>query len=168
MFKFPLKRTYQNILLTKSGSIYSYYKISPEIISRANTNEKQEYKSRFTSLLDDVIKFKDIHLKMLPKNMNLDERLNILANDYDVRYKDVAEYYGKEAINLLERELGQITKYEFYIGVRIDRIYSEMEDIKDTVKNAVSGVTDKLASSLGFEIEVTDEYFYKFLYCNNL
>lgn len=162
MFKFPLKRTYQNILLTKSGSIYSYYKISPEIISRANTNEKQEYKSRFTSLLDDVIKFKDIHLKMLPKNMNLDERLNILANDYDDRYRDVAEYYGKEAINLLERELGQITKYEFYIGVRIDRIYSEMEDIKDTVKNAVSGVTDKLASSLGFEIEVTDEYFYKF------
>ena len=85
MFKFPLKRTYKNILLTKSGSIYSYYKISPEIISRANTNEKQEYKGRFVSLLDDIVKFKDIHLKMLPKNMNLDDRLSILANDYDNR-----------------------------------------------------------------------------------
>ena len=134
MLKFPLKRTYENIMLTDNGSIYSYYKLSPEIISRANLSQKKEYKNKFVSLLDDLVKYKDIHLKMLPKNMNLIERFDILANDYDDNYREVAEYYGREAISLLEQELNQITRYEFYIGVRIDKVYSEMEDIKDTIK----------------------------------
>ena len=163
ILKFPLKRTYKNMLLTKTGSLFAYYRVTPEIISRANINEKYDYKSRFVTLLDDVVKYKDIHLKMLPKNMNLQERFEVLSDDYDSRYKLVADYYGVEAIKLLERELGQVTRYEFYIGVRMDRVYSDMEDVTDSFKNAVSNVTDKIASSLGFEIEVTDDYFDKYL-----
>lgn len=163
ILKFPLKRTYKNMLLTKTGSLFAYYRVTPEIISRANINEKYDYKSRFVTLLDDVVKYKDIHLKMLPKNMNLQERFEVLSDDYDSRYKLVADYYGAEAIKLLERELGQVTRYEFYIGVRMDRVYSDMEDVTDSFKNAVSNVTDKIASSLGFEIEVTDDYFDKYL-----
>jgi len=151
------------MLLTKTGSLFAYYRVTPEIISRANINEKYDYKSRFVTLLDDVVKYKDIHLKMLPKNMNLQERFEVLSDDYDSRYKLVADYYGAEAIKLLERELGQVTRYEFYIGVRMDRVYSDMEDVTDSFKNAVSNVTDKIASSLGFEIEVTDDYFDKYL-----
>lgn len=163
ILKFPLKRTYKNMLLTKTGSLFAYYRVTPEIISRANINEKYDYKSRFVTLLDDVVKYKDIHLKMLPKNMNLQERFEVLSDDYDSRYKLVADYYGAEAIKLLERELGQVTRYEFYIGVRMDRVYSDMEDVTDSFKNVVSNVTDKIASSLGFEIEVTDDYFDKYL-----
>lgn len=162
MLKFPLKRTYENIMLTDNGSIYSYYKLSPEIISRANLSQKKEYKNKFVSLLDDLVKYKDIHLKMLPKNMNLTERFEILANDYDDNYREVAEYYGREAISLLEQELNQITRYEFYIGVRIDKVYSEMEDIKDTIKNAFNSVTDKIANSLGYDIQTSDKYFNQF------
>lgn len=163
MFKFPLKRTYKNILLNKNGNIYAYYKLSPEIISRANIIEQENYKKKFNSILDSLVKYKDVHIQMLPKNMNLEERFEILSKDFDKRYFQTAKYYSNETINILKHDLGTISQYEFYIGVRIDGLSLNLETVKDTVVNVLGKTTDILANILGYEIQVTDEYFYKFI-----
>lgn len=162
MFKFPLKRTYKNILLTKNGTIYAYYKLIPEIISRANLLEQEKYKRKFNSILDDLVKYNDIHIQMLPKNMNLEERFEILKNDFDENFKNVSNYYSYETINILKSELGTISQYEFYIGVRLDGIVINSENVTDTLKNTVNKATDILANLFGYEIEVTDEFFNNF------
>lgn len=159
--RFPLRKTYNNMLLTKDGKMWAYYKISPKIISRANKKEQEQYKKNFTKVLDNLTRYKDIHFQMLPKDMKLEERFKELEKDFDKEFFEVAKYYSEETIHLLKQEFGMVTQYDFYVGVRLD---VSSENNKSLFKEVIVKTESVFINLLNLEKKVLDEYFEKYDY----
>ncbi|MED4128203.1 ATP-binding protein [Shouchella miscanthi] len=161
--KTPIKTVHDNLMLTKSGDIYAYYRISPSVIPTSNNERLEDHKHNHSLLFEELAKYKDIHIEMYPKQMNLDKRFDVLEKDFHPSTFHVGKYYNQETINLLNDELGTVTENDFILGVRLkSNLLDGSEDVRGVVKNAFASVTDSLVNWFGLEREVTEEFFNRF------
>lgn len=105
----PFKLFKDNLLLTKAGDVWAYYKIKPESIAINDLERKEQNKKTMSFVYGTLSKYQELHLMMLPKDMNLADRFNHLAKDFSPSADDVAHYYASETVKQLEYELGTIT-----------------------------------------------------------
>lgn len=161
--KTPIKTIHKNLMLTKSGEIWAYYRIKPEVIPSSNYDKMEEQKVRFKLLFEELEKYKDIHLEMFPQQMNLEKRFEYIEKDFHPETAEIGRYYNKETIDLLEQELGAVTQHDFILGVRLKgNLLEGSEDMKEIVKNAFVSVTDNIVNWLGLEREMGGEFFDRF------
>ncbi|MCC2441836.1 ATP-binding protein [Bacillus paranthracis] len=161
--KTPFKTVRKNLMLTKSGDLYAYYKMSPRVIPMSDKEKSERHKLQLSMLFAELEKYKDIHLEMYPRDMDLDKRFEVLEKDFGGETQVIGSYYNGETKRLLENELGSVTQYEFILGVRIkNNLLHGSEDFKDVLKNAFGSVTDTLVNLLGFEKNISDEFFERF------
>src|SRR5699024_8300930 len=120
-------------------------------------------KARFRRMLENIVSYKDFHIEMYPRQMNLSKRFNAVERDFSDQTKHIGKYYNDEAMGILENELGLITEYDFVIGVRLkSQLLSESDDMKEIAKDAITSVTDSIANWLGLDREVSQEFFEQF------
>lgn len=161
--KTPFKTVHKNLMLTRLGEIWAYFKVIPKVIPVVDMDKTESHKNQLSMLFGELVKYKDIHLEMYPKDMDLDKRFEVLEKDLSDDTKTIGSYYNSEAKRLLENELGAVTKYEFVLGVRIKNdLLHGSEDFKDVIKHAFGSVTDTLVSVLGLEKNISDEFFDRF------
>ncbi|QHM08273.1 hypothetical protein C7M27_04298 (plasmid) [Bacillus subtilis] len=161
--KTPIKSVYDNLMLTKSGEIYAYYRISPVVVPQSNKEKLEDHKAEFRILFKELEKYKDIHLEMYPQHMDLEQRFGYLEKDFHPSTLEIGRYYNRETINILENELGSVTQPDFILGVRLKgNLLEGSEDIKGVVRNAFTSVSDVLVNLLGLEREMTAEFFQRF------
>src|SRR5699024_7857762 len=145
--KTPMKQIYKNLLLTSAGEIWAYYRIMPEVIPPSNNEATEDSKARFRRMLENIVSYKDFHIEMYPRQMNLSKRFNAVQRDFSNETKHIGKYYNDEAMGILESELGLITEYDFVIGVRLkSQLLSESDDMKEIAKDAITSVTDSIAN----------------------
>ncbi|MBC1284865.1 AAA family ATPase [Listeria booriae] len=163
LLKTPYKSVHQNLMLTKTGEIWAYYNVSPENINSGDTKRQESSKAKFRYFMQQLAKYKDFHLEMYPRQMELKERFHELEKDFHPDTRKVGKYYNDETVRILTRELESITKNRFLLGVKIkDNLLTKSDDAKGVTKNALTSVTDTLVNLLGFEREVDGSYFDKF------
>ena len=161
--KTPLKTVHHNLMLTKSGDVWAYYQITPEVIPSSNLSKIEESKKRMEMLFETLEKYKDFHLEMYPRQLELEKRFSLMEQDFHSDTKEIGQYYNRETIHLLEQELGSITEYCFVLGVRIKGDLLEgSDDMKDVVKNTFMSVTDTIVNWLGLDREMSIEFFERF------
>ncbi|MFF0803098.1 hypothetical protein ACFYWK_20405, partial [Bacillus velezensis] len=161
--KTPIKTVHDNLMLTKSGEIYAYYRISPVVVPQSNKEKLEDHKAEFRILFKELEKYKDIHLEMYPQHMDLEQRFEYLEKDFHPSTLEIGRYYNRETINILENELGSVTQPDFILGVRLKgNLLEGSEDIKGVVRNAFTSVSDVLVNLLGLEREMTAEFFQRF------
>ncbi|MEM5663059.1 hypothetical protein AAHB94_00890 [Bacillus toyonensis] len=157
--KTPFKTVHKNLMLTKLGDLFAYYKVSPRVIPISDKEKSERHKAQMSMLFAELEKYKDIHLEMYPRDMDLDKRFEVLEKDFSEETHGIASYYNGETKRLLENELGAVTQYEFILGVRIkNNLLNGSEDFKDVLKNAFGSVTDTLVNLLGFEKNISSEF----------
>src|SRR5699024_3620567 len=161
--KTPMKQIYKNLLLTVSGDIWAYYRIMPEVIPPSDNKKVEDNKAKVRSMLEDISRYKDFHLEMYPRQMNLQKRFEAIENDFSEDTREIGEYYNDESIDILEDELGIVTEYDFIIGVRLKtQLLTDSDDFKQVAKDAITSVGDTLSNWLGLEREVSSEFFEQF------
>lgn len=161
--KTPIKSVHDNLMLTKSGEIYAYYRISPVVVPQSNKEKIEDHKAEFRILFKELEKYKDIHLEMYPQYVDLEQRFGALEKDFHPSTLEIGRYYNLEAMKLLNQELGRVTQPDFILGVRLKgNLLEGSEDIKGVVKNAFTSVADVLVNLLGMEREMTAEFFQRF------
>lgn len=131
----------------------------------ASTDEEkvEEYKELQAKLFAQLQKYEDIHLHMYPRNMNLEERLTQLAQDFDETSREVGEFYNHETVHVLQQELGTVTEYEFLLTVRIqNQLLNGSEALGDICKNAVDSVTGTIIRLVGLEKHISHEVLERF------
>lgn len=135
----------------------------PEVIPPSNNEATEDSKARFRRMLENIVSYKDFHIEMYPRQMNLSKRFNAVERDFSDQTKHIGKYYNDEAMGILENELGLITEYDFVIGVRLkSQLLSESDDMKEIAKDAITSVTDSIANWLGLDREVSQEFFEQF------
>ncbi|WP_242281137.1 ATP-binding protein [Bacillus cereus group sp. BfR-BA-01347] len=159
----PFRDAHKNLMLTAKGDVIGFYKATPIMIPAADYEKAEDYKASFARLFAELQKYEDIHLEMYPLDMNLKERFASLEKDFDPQTKDIANYYSNETIQLLEAELGSVTKYEFILTVRIrSHLLYGSEDVTEIIKNAFGSVTDTFVNLLGWEKTISKEFYDRF------
>jgi inosine/xanthosine triphosphate pyrophosphatase family protein len=159
----PIKTLHKNMMLTKSGDLYVLYRFDPEMIATSNHGKLEQSKDSFKNLLLDIKGYKDIHLQMMPRYMELRSRFDHMEKDFSPKTKHIGKYYNEETISMLEDELGSISEYEFILTVRLkSKLVEGNVDMKEVVSNAFSSVTDTLVNLLHLERDVSDQFFDRF------
>ncbi|NPC90871.1 hypothetical protein HOO54_00950 [Bacillus sp. WMMC1349] len=114
--KTPIKSLHNNLMLTKSGEIYAYYRISPVVVPQSNKEKIEDHKAEFRILFKELEKYKDIHLEMYPQYLDLEQRFGSLEKDFHPSTLEIGRYYNSEAIKLLIKSLVVLLNRILFLG----------------------------------------------------
>ncbi|MDN4184936.1 VirB4-like ATPase ConE [Bacillus subtilis] len=161
--KTPMKAIHKNLLLTRTGDVWAYYRIKSNSIPMQNREKVESYKKKWQHLFEEITSYEDFHLMMYPSEYELEKRFKDLETDIAVDAMDVARYYNEETVTLLEQRLGRLTKYDFILGVKLkNSLVNISVELKDNILSLFSTATDTVVKMLGWEQNVSTSFFEKY------
>ncbi|QHZ53350.1 ATP-binding protein [Paenibacillus larvae] len=161
--KTPFKTVQDNLMVTQTGEVWAYYRTEPVPISEQDEEAIERHKSDWQSVFMELARYKDFHLELYPKQIELDKRLMELQKDFDRATHRMGTYYNEETTRMLAKEFGVITEESFVIGVCLkQQLLTNSSDVKGMLQHVFTSVTDRLVSFLGMESEIAPEYFARF------
>ncbi|MEC1264183.1 VirB4-like ATPase ConE [Bacillus subtilis] len=161
--KTPMKAIHKNLLLTRTGDVWAYYRIKSNSIPMQNREKVEMYKKKWQHLFEEITSYEDFHLMMYPSEYELERRFKDLETDIAVDAMDVARYYNKETVRLLEQRLGRLTKYDFILGVKLkSSLVNISVELKDNILSFFNTATDTVVKMLGWEQNVSTSFFEKY------
>ncbi|WP_224925134.1 ATP-binding protein [Bacillus pumilus] len=160
----PMKSIFNNLILTRSGDVWAYYRIKSSSIPSQNRSKIEEYKDKWTSFYEEITEYEDFHLMMYPSEFDLEGRLNVLKKDIHEDAFDVASYYMQETVSVMDQRLGRLTKPDFIIGIKLNKTLLSMDaDMKDNLVSMFDKATDTVVNMLGWEQDISSEFFKKYI-----
>ncbi|MFP7692170.1 VirB4-like ATPase ConE [Bacillus subtilis] len=161
--KTPMKAIHKNLLLTRTGDVWAYYRIKSNSIPMQNREKVEMYKKKWQHLFEEITSYEDFHLMMYPSEYELERRFKDLETDIAVDAMDVARYYNEETVRLLEQRLGKLTKYDFILGVKLkSSLVNISVELKDNILSFFNTATDTVVKMLGWEQNVSTSFFEKY------
>ncbi|MCY7931732.1 VirB4-like ATPase ConE [Bacillus inaquosorum] len=161
--KTPMKAIHKNLLLTRTGDVWAYYRIKSNSIPMQNREKVESYKKKWQHLFEEITSYEDFHLMMYPSEYELKKRFKDLETDIAVDAMDVARYYNEETVRLLEQRLGRLTKYDFILGVKLkSSLVNISVELKDNILSLFNTATDTVVKMLGWEQNVSTSFFEKY------
>ncbi|MCY9030696.1 VirB4-like ATPase ConE [Bacillus inaquosorum] len=161
--KTPMKAIHKNLLLTRTGDVWAYYRIKSNSIPMQNKEKVESYKKKWQHLLEEITSYEDFHLMMYPSEYELEKRFKDLETDIAADAMDVARYYNEETVRLLEQRLGRLTKYDFILGVKLkSSLVNISVELKDNILSFFNTATDTVVKMLGWEQNVSTSFFEKY------
>ncbi|WP_339227779.1 ATP-binding protein [Bacillus sp. FSL K6-0972] len=158
--KTPMKAIHKNLLLTRTGDVWAYYRIKSNSIPMQNKEKVNAYKKKWQHLFEEITSYEDFHMMMYPSEYELDKRFKDLESDIADDALDVARYYNEETVRLLEQRLGRLTKYDFIFGVKLkNSLVNISMEIKDNIISLFNTATDTVVKMLGWEQNVSTSFF---------
>ncbi|MGX4764749.1 VirB4-like ATPase ConE [Bacillus mojavensis] len=161
--KTPMKAIHKNLLSTRTGDVWAYYRIKSNSIPMQNREKVESYKKKWQHLFEEITSYEDFHLMMYPSEYELEKRFKDLETDIAVDAMDVARYYNEETVRLLEQRLGRLTKYDFILGVKLkSSLVNISVELKDNILSLFNTATDTVVKMLGWEQNVSTSFFEKY------
>ncbi|MGG3436570.1 VirB4-like ATPase ConE [Bacillus subtilis] len=161
--KTPMKAIHKNLLLTRTGDVWAYYRIKSNSIPMQNREKVESYKKKWQHLFEEITSYEDFHLMMYPSEYELEKRFEDLETDIAADAMDVARYYNEETVRLLEQRLGRLTKYDFILGVKLkNSLVNISVELKDNILSLFNTATDTVVKMLGWEQNVSTSFFEKY------
>ncbi|QPZ41486.1 VirB4-like ATPase ConE [Bacillus halotolerans] len=161
--KTPMKAIHKNLLLTRTGDVWAYYRIKSNSIPMQNKEKVESYKKKWQHLFEEITSYEDFHLMMYPSEYELEKRFKDLETDIAADAMDVASYYNEETVRLLEQRLGRLTKYDFILGVKLkSSLVNISVELKDNILSFFNTATDTVVKMLGWEQNVSTSFFEKY------
>ncbi|WP_338433599.1 ATP-binding protein [Bacillus licheniformis] len=158
--KTPMKAIHKNLLLTRTGDVWAYYRIKSNSIPMQNKEKVNAYKKKWQHLFEEITSYEDFHMMMYPSEYELDKRFKDLESDIADDALDVARYYNEETVRLLEQRLGRLTKYDFIFGIKLkNSLVNISMEIKDNILSLFHTATDTVVKMLGWEQNVSTSFF---------
>ncbi|MBN7744399.1 ATP-binding protein [Bacillus velezensis] len=159
----PMKAIYNNLLLTRTGDVWAYYRIKSSSIPMQNKEEVESYKQKWKHLFEEITSYDDFHLMMYPSEYELEKRFEDLESDLAEDALDVARYYNEETVRLLGQRLGRLTKYDYIFGIKLkNSLVNISVEMKDNVLSLFDTATNTVVKMLGWEQNVPTSFFYKY------
>ncbi|MCR0867616.1 ATP-binding protein [Staphylococcus aureus] len=155
--KAPYAGIKNNLLLTKNGEVWAYYRIRSESISTANYDKKEASKKRMRYFLESIKGYQDFHFEMYEHDLDLRNKFKEISQDFDDSTFDVANYYAQETIDVLEQELQMVTHNSFVMGVKLRELNDDAVSLREMVKSTLSDTAERMISNFGFNVSLDDK-----------
>lgn len=153
---------HRNMMLTKNGDIWAYYKTNITNVTSGDADKKEEHKRKLSAFVEQLEPYKDFHMEMYPRQVELDKINAELEKDFDPTTEKTGKYYNGETERILKKELNAITNYTYMIGVKLKSNIFESDDTKSMIQNSIATVTDQLLNLLNLSRDMEDDFFDRF------
>jgi len=151
------------MLLTRTGDVFAYYRIKSESIPIQNQKVVANYKRKWKMFFEEITVYEDFHLRMYPQEFRLKERFSDLSLSLSKDSENVGKYYLEETEHILSSRLGNMTKNDYIIGIKLKNSFINVDSrLKDNMYFMLSNVTDKFVNYLGWEQNVPASFFNQF------
>lgn len=155
---YPIKLIKDNFIMTKENQLWAYYKVPDEVIAKMDSVSKEKFKRKLTFWLDDLVSYEDLDVRMIPRDMTLEERFNDYVSQALPHNKKVARYYMERLLSQIEREMGNAYVYDWVVGVRL-YVQQDLKEFKNIVKEQTRKFIDEIASFFGYEVDLPKNFF---------
>lgn len=163
----PVVQYQDNLLLTTIGDVWAYYQLKPFQINVANAQDKGNFKETFVDVFEQLQKYDDVDLKLIPVDMDLAGRIQGTSPDWAEDIADVAQYYmGQEEVDILESEFKPAIRDEFYIGVKLKNT-SVGDDLRYKFQFATDLILRRLAETMRYQVKFDDKFFERYQTMND-
>ena len=156
----PIRSMHKNMVLTKKGTIWAYYRIKADEINPNNNDKLDQSKDKWMNLFRKVLpKYEDFEFFLYPKDKQLVQRFMEFSGDWAKDDSEMALSYAQRTIKKLEKRLGRVSEDDFVLGVQIKDLY-ENQNVFETGRRVVADVSDRLIR-LFTGAEVDDQKLFK-------
>ncbi|MBF0780668.1 MULTISPECIES: ATP-binding protein [unclassified Granulicatella] len=114
---YPIKAIYGNLVLTEDDKVCAYYKVSSEFISTIDTLARQTLNQKNKHVIDRLLHYGAIDIRLLPRDMTLEERFQHVVNLMPHHTQDIVDTYCQRVLDMVHQEMGRAYVYEWYIGL---------------------------------------------------
>lgn len=159
LYKTPCKLIQDNLMLTQNGQIWAYFKVKPQQIPLSNTEMIENHKRNWRDTISDLKKYKDFHISTYPIYLSIEDRIKHIRNDVHEDYEYTGNKYLDRQRDQLVEDIGTPTSNQLIIGVRLKHSIDDVGDIAQSAMSAISDVTQKIFSMLGYESNKSHEVF---------
>lgn len=156
--RFPLRNISNNMMYTDNHEVWAYYRIRPASVPPTSDRKKEELKTKFEHLLDELKEYINIDIMMIPKEMSLEDRFKELSKSFSNECLETAAHYAEQTTDILRTEMRMIYTYEWLIGVPL-KSHFEVESVFDGIKQSYKGLQQNIMNKLGYQLDNSEEQF---------
>lgn len=154
MLEAPVKEIKNNILQNNLGDFWAYYRVIPDNIAEGNYDLLASKKNEFNDVSRRLEPYEELHLMLVPENLDLQARFAALSADFAQDLGNVPEHFAQRQIQSLENEMGVVTHPVFYIGVKL-RSLDEADSYREIAHQKVNEVLRRFYNMMNYDVEMS-------------
>lgn len=156
--EYPIVRTIENMALRKDGVVTALYRVPNTPITITDTDKKSKHKVMVSQVIKKLAKYKHFTVRLIPKDFLLHEKMRDFSDDLADDTKVVGQQVLDRTVEVLTKEMEIPYEYEWIVGVNIEKTVVK-SSFKESVVNQLSSVAETIANLVGYEVEVSQEWF---------
>ena len=161
MLQFPIHRIENNLVITKSEDIWSYYRVFENTVGINEQEALENLVYRLEKLAWQLSGFLEIDYKILPVPVDIEARISKLQKQYEGKYASVGSYYSERLKDILIEEAKDTVEYKFFIGIKLERNENDVNNILGTTIRSLKGLNryvQRLSGYNGIDGELLNQY----------
>ncbi|HIB3677885.1 TPA: ATP-binding protein [Enterococcus faecalis] len=144
-----------NIVLTQEKTAIAYYRVRSETVMLTDVEKKLKTKRKVARALNRLKANDGFEINLLPVNADIRGKMGAMRSLIDSNNYEVGVDKLMKTAMVLEQEMGMVYEYTWIIGVPL--IKKDLAvDLKETVTNSISNVSEKFIKGLGFDVELSE------------
>ncbi|HGI5048485.1 TPA: ATP-binding protein [Streptococcus agalactiae] len=160
--EYPISKLHNNLVLCKNKKVVAYYRVPNTPITITDSDKKDNHKIKVSQTIKKLARYKCFDISLIPKNFLLEEKMK----DFEDDLADDVKVLGKETLDFtnyyLTNEMEIPYQFDWLIGINLDQNHSN-NTIKDYVYQRLNGFSDDIASLVGYEVEVANDWYKQYL-----
>ena len=156
--EYPIVRTIENMALRKDGVVTALYRVPNTPITITDIDKKSKHKVMVSQVIKKLAKYKHFTVRLIPKDFLLHEKMRDFSDDLADDTKVVGQQVLDRTVEVLTKEMEIPYEYEWIVGVNIEKTVVK-SSFKESVVNQLSSVAETIANLVGYEVEVSQEWF---------
>ncbi|HGK5919460.1 TPA: ATP-binding protein [Streptococcus agalactiae] len=160
--EYPISKLHNNLVLCKNKKVVAYYRFPNTPITITDSDKKDNHKIKVSQTIKKLARYKCFDISLIPKNFLLEEKMK----DFEDDLADDVKVLGKETLDFtnyyLTNEMEIPYQFDWLIGINLDQNHSN-NTIKDYVYQRLNGFSDDIASLVGYEVEVANDWYKQYL-----
>jgi hypothetical protein len=154
--QFPIQSYKDNILYTHDMEAWSYYRLHENTVGINDQEAENQLVNRLERLAWQMAAFEEVHYKILPVPVDIDQRMENLKNQYEGQYAEIGSYYADRAKEILREEAQHVVEYKFFVGIKLKRRDPD-ESLMGSFSSSFKSMNIYLQRLAGFKANSVDD-----------
>jgi hypothetical protein len=159
---YPILKTHENLALKTDKTVMAFYRVPNTPITITDRGKKNKHKLTATQLFKKLSKNKSFELSLIPKDYLLEEKMADFSKALAPDSKELGKELLEESITSLTAEMEIPYQFDWLIGVNLLK-EDQASSVQELALERFSEVSELLANSLGFQLDITDSWYEDYL-----
>lgn len=148
---------HENMVLKENGSVYALFEIPSVVLSRTDTQAKENAKSIFEATLEETVPYQSGQMFDIPMTLEVFKMYQELSEDLAEDTREMAHMVMDASLDKLEAEIGESEELLHFMAFPLRNLHIST-NLSKTISSAVDFYGQKLLGAFGQEFYAEDWY----------